>query len=54
VRKEYHDGLAKNYVAWTRGLVDKYGRESMKLATLNNLQRRPVFWTVGRKSDRDM
>lgn len=50
---EYHDRLAKNYVTWVRGLMSGYEKESKKLATPENLKKRPIFWTVGGLSDVD-
>lgn len=44
---EYHTRLAKNYVTWVRHVVDICEDAGRRLATPENLIRRPVFWTVG-------
>lgn len=44
---EYHTRLSKNYVTWVRhimGICEEIGRQ---LATPENLNKRPLFWTVG-------
>ncbi len=45
---EYHARLAKNYVTWIKGYVsiaDSGGGDLARIPA--NLQRRPIFWTVG-------
>ena len=45
---EYHARLAKNYVVWVRNYVDTVELAGRELASApENLQRRPIFWTVG-------
>lgn len=50
---EYHARLKRNYVTWMRNVVNIYEEPSGELATVENLTRRPIFWTVGGMSDRN-
>lgn len=45
---EYHARIAGNFVTWTKEYVGSIEAENFKLASdPENLQRRPIFWTVG-------
>ena len=45
---EYDRRMAKNYVTWVRSYVDSVEAAAREVASVPaNLQRRPVFWTVG-------
>lgn len=45
---EYHARLAGNYVTWVRGYVNAMEPAAREVASVPaNLQRRPIFWTVG-------
>lgn len=50
---DYHARLKKNYVTWIHGLVGSYTAQTEELATTENLQKRPVFWTVGTLTGRE-
>jgi len=51
---EYHARLEKNFVVWIHGMgKGAYIMQSEELATTENLQKRPIFWTVGGLSGRD-
>ena len=51
---EYHKRLEKNFVMWQHNVVSTWESQSRILATPENLTRRPVFWTVGALSSRDV
>ncbi|OQO12247.1 hypothetical protein B0A48_02888 [Cryoendolithus antarcticus] len=48
---EYRSRLSRNYVTWMRVIVNGYETATGELATVENLKKRPIFWTVGGMSD---